>query len=143
MTADSTPHAPSARPTAEAFVVAIVTPAALFAAVTDWIMVIPALYATAAHALVLGLPWFLFLRSNRWLNLPVVMASGMAIGLLPIAIVTCPLWLSSSPTAFEWRGYVSSACLFSAFGGIAAMAFWAYLRLRQRMGPHHPVAADL
>jgi hypothetical protein len=122
-------------PTTEAFIVAIITPAALLALVTEWIMIIPALYVTAAHALVLGLPLFLLFRSKRWLNLPAVMASGMAIGLLPMAIVTCPLWLSGSPSAFEWRSDIKSACLFSAFGGIAAMAFWGYLRFRRRMSP--------
>jgi hypothetical protein len=123
-------------PTAEAFIVAVITPAALFALVTDWIMAIPALYVTAAHALVLGLPLFLLIRQRGWLNLPTTMAGGMVIGLLPIAIVTCPLWFNSSPTTFEWRSYISSACLFSALGGIAALAFSCYLRLRQRMRPN-------
>ena len=123
-------------PTIEAFVVAIVTPAALFAVVTEWIMVIPALYVTAAHALVLGIPLFLLVKYKGWLNLPVAMGAGMVIGFVPIAVVTCPLWLDSSPTAFEWRSYFSSACLFSALGGIAALAFWCHLRLRQRMSPN-------
>jgi hypothetical protein len=85
----------------------------------------------------LGLPLFLLFRSKRWLNLPAVMAGGMSIGLLPIAIVTCPLWLESSPTTFEWLSYIQSACLFSAMGGIAAVAFWGYLRLRQRMSSNN------
>lgn len=123
-------------PTIEAFIVAIVTPAALFAVVTELIMVIPAIYVTTAHALVLGLPLFLLVKRKGWFSLSVAMTAGMIIGFVPIAILTCPLWLASSPSAFEWRSYFSSACLFSALGGIAALAFWCYLRLRQPMRPN-------
>jgi hypothetical protein len=122
-------------PAVEAFVVATVAPAAIFAAMTSWIMVIPALYVTAAHTLVLGIPLFLLMRRKGWFNLASALTGGMVIGLVPIAIATWPLWLTSSPSNFEWLSYIKSACLFGAFGGFGALAFCAYLSMRERGRP--------
>ena len=130
-------------PTVEAFVIATIAPAAIFAATTTWIMIIPALYVTTAHTLVLGIPLFLFVRWKGRFNLASALIGGMAIGIVPIAIATWPLWANGSPSHFEWLSYIQSACLFGAFGGFGGLAFWSWLWMRERRNPKRDMQPTL
>jgi hypothetical protein len=121
-------------PVTEAFIVATLAPAVAVALLTrEWIAIIPALYFTAAHTAILGVPFFLLIRKRGWFNVVRASAGGLVIGLLPVATITCPLWLQSSPTTWEWRGYLSTVIAFGAFGGFGGLVFSVYLSARESM----------
>jgi len=100
-------------------------------------------FATLAHALLLGLPLFLFLRSRIRIGLIVSLAAGFLIGAVPLSVLglrvmfdrTYNAWVDGTPavvngipTPTGLLEYARAISTSGAFGLAAAFAFWAVLR---------------
>jgi hypothetical protein len=96
-----------------------------------------------AHALLLGLPLFLFLRSRIRVGLIVCLAAGFLVGAVPLPLLGLlatsggnysawtggtPIVVNGIPTLAGLLQHAQIAGLFGAFGLAAAFTFWAILR---------------
>lgn len=108
-----------------------------------------------AHALLLGLPLFLLLRSKSSLSGMKSVVAGFFVGAAGIAVFLWPLrhagmmtnaWVGSDrvqtvidgiPTVSGWLEYLSAVSVFGLFGAIGGAAFWAVYR-RLCLPAEHP-----
>ncbi|HSC08979.1 MAG TPA: hypothetical protein VLD59_19300 [Steroidobacteraceae bacterium] len=103
-----------------------------------------ALFISAVHVLVLGLPAFLLLHGLgkvRWWS---AITGGFVLGCIPVGVWTWPMrytdlkstssyWdgekmvqtmVDGVPTAAGWLSYVSSVSLMGLLGALGGLAFW-------------------
>ena len=120
----------------EAFVVACVAPAVIFAIWTMSVRTfIPAFLVALAHALFLGLPLFLLLRWKHLVNAATTMLGAFIIGCIPMAIWSLDVSDSELITAEifgaqGWVSYATGVLIAGALGLAAGIVFWFYLRFR-------------
>lgn len=104
---------------------------------------------SAAHALILGVPMFFFVKRFIGINFWSTSITGFLVALIPIAIWSWPLSYASSnmssshwngdhmvqtmingvPTIDGWLSYAKSAALFGLFGLVSGVVFWVVWRL--------------
>lgn len=102
---------------------------------------VPYVFAVAlAHAVILGLPIFLYLNARGRAGVVSSIVAGFAIGCLPIGLLTFPLWLGTNfnastngvPTVVNGvrtlAGWLEYLQLMGVFGAVAGMTFYATLR---------------
>jgi len=115
------------------------------AAINSWLI---SFFVALAHAIILGLPTYLFLRRLHLTNWWVSPIFGFIIGSVPSAIFTWPLthspvgytaWdgkamvdyvVNGVPTKAGWIQYFQSVCgvgLLGMLSGLAAWAVWYWL----------------
>jgi len=139
----------SANRCAEALLVAMLAPALVIALVTLHLAAaIPIAMVSSAHAIILGVPVYLFLRWRGWANAFTSVISGALIGAGPVALLLFPggnhlsAWNASAggvPTIVNgvateagWNGYFTTLEVFGAFGAASGLLFWLYLWWRSR-----------
>jgi len=103
-----------------------------------------ALWVTSAHAILFGLPAFLYLRSKQRINFISVICAGFAIGAVPSGILLWPLTFRDGTNAWSddirtiidgvptWAGWTEYAQVWLYFGGLGAlggMVFWLVQKL--------------
>jgi hypothetical protein len=105
---------------------------------------VPYVFAVAlAHAVMLGLPIFLYLNARGRAGFVASIVAGFAISALPVGLLTFPLWSGTNfnastngvPTVINgvatlagWLEYLQYLGLFGGLGAIAGVTFWATLR---------------
>jgi hypothetical protein len=87
------------------------------------------------HAVLLGLPLYLILRSRGWINVATCVIAGFAVGAGPDVIMS---WLTQHPQfdtatpmmveAAAWTGCFTSAMHFGTFGALSGLVFGLVLR---------------
>lgn len=117
----------------------------------QWILLTYSFAVALAHAVLLGLPLFLFLNWMGWANALSAILAGFAIGSIPIGVFFWLLrntdsgsssWSGETPTMVEgvltlagWIEYAETLALFGGFGAIGGLAFWLVLKTaRPRAG---------
>jgi hypothetical protein len=123
---------------------AALAPALAVAALSQSVRVAPlALWVTLGHVLLLGLPLFFFLQSKGWVNGISSMASGFAIGSMPMGfLLLISQWsmqsasIGGTPTVINhvmtlrgWLYYFEFLVYLGALGAFAGYAFWLILSL--------------
>jgi hypothetical protein len=139
----------SATRCAEALLVAMLAPALVIALVTrQFAAAIPIAMVSAAHAIVLGVPVFLFLRWRGWANAFTSVIGGALVGAGPVALLLfpggnrfagssasvggVPTMVNGVATEAGWNGYFNTLKIFGAFGAASGLLFWLYLWWRGR-----------
>jgi hypothetical protein len=128
-----------------AFLFAALTPALILAGLAGSIQLAPiAFFVSLGHAILLGLPLFLILRSTRWINAISSTVGGFIVGVIPGAFLSWP-WSPGSatsvsirgvptivdgiPTAAGWAQYVEISFYLGCFGAVGGFVFWLVLKL--------------
>jgi hypothetical protein len=128
-----------------AVLAASLAPAVVFAALGGSLSLLTiAFFVALAHAVTLGLPFYLLLRLKNWINGISTPLAGFIIGAIPVGVVTWPLrfpelrtnasvggvqtMIDGMPTAAGWLQYLQGLLFFGAFGFVGGLAFWATLR---------------
>jgi len=137
---------------AVAVLLAAQIPAVIFAVGGgQWIILTYAFAIALAHAVLLGLPLFLFLNWLGWANALSAVLAGFVIGSIPIGILFWRLsnndtgsssWSGQTPTMIDgvvtvngWIEYAEILAQFGGFGAIGGLAFWLVLKMaRPRAG---------
>jgi hypothetical protein len=133
---------------AASFLFAALAPASVMAALWYTTKVGPMVFTITfaialAHAVLLGLPLFLILRSRGWVNVMSCVAFGFVIGAAPAGVLTwpmhCPELHTSRPvdgvptilnravTAAGGASYVKPLIYFGSLGALGGFAFWVSL----------------
>jgi hypothetical protein len=137
------------RVVAEALLFACVLPGAVFLVLSLNLGLALFVFAVAvAHASVLGIPAYLFLRWRKWANVFTSVAGGFAAACLPVALLLFPgdgrfvgssAWsggvqtsVNGVPTAQGWQSYWDTVLLFGGCGALVGLAFWGYVCFRVR-----------
>jgi sulfite exporter TauE/SafE len=94
-----------------------------------------------AHLLVLGVPAFLYLRRNQWLEWRTALVLGLLAGLLPHLLMYprylygysssanwhgrhVQLYVDGSPTQYAWLRFGESCILYALVGAATALVLW-------------------
>jgi len=91
----------------------------------------------AAHALILGLPFYLFIKHRYRFSYKVSALSGFIVGLLPVSIFTFPITISQIsssingvptmvngvPTLAGWITYLQGILVYGLLGLVSAIVF--------------------
>ena len=133
--------------TATALLLAGLAPTAVFFAITGDLRLIPFVLVIAlGHAVILGLPTFLLLRSVGRVNLITSTAVGFVIGAGPITFLTLlslgsngsasingvPTIINGVPTLTGWLYQLQSWMLFGGLGALGGLTFFLILELAGR-----------
>jgi hypothetical protein len=134
--------------TATALLFAGLAPALVMAALWRTTKIAPTVFAITfaialGHAVFLGLPLFLILRSRRWINVMSCVVFGFAIGAAPAGVLSWPVHhpelhtsgpVDGVPTIFNRAitaaggvSYVKPLIYFGSLGVLSGFAFWASL----------------
>src|SRR5258708_18082499 len=143
-----------------AVLAAALAPAAGFAAVGGSLSLLTISFGIAlAHAVLLGLPTFLVLRTKNWVNGISTPVAGFIIGAIPVGVLSWPMrysdlksnaWtgpervqtmLDGVPTLAGWLPDLQGLLFFCAFRAVGGNTFWATLRVSGHL-PCCPSAAD-
>ena len=139
----------SATRCAEALLVAMLAPALVIALITlQLAAVIPIAMVSSAHAIVIGVPVYLFLRWRGWANAFTSVIGGALVGAVPVALLLfpggnrfagssasvggVPTMVNGAATEAGWNGYFNTLLVFGAFGAASGFLFWLYLWWRGR-----------
>jgi hypothetical protein len=128
-----------------AFLFAGLVPALVVAWLGGSVRLLPFAFGlTLGHAIVLGLPVFLFFRAKRWVNPFSSTGVGFVVGAVPGGVLTWPLrpgirgsasidgvltQIDGIPTVAGWLKYGEFLILLGAFGALAGLVFWLTLKL--------------
>ncbi len=145
-----------------AVLAAALAPAAVFAAVGGSLSLLTISFGIAlAHAVLLGLPTFLVLRTKNWVNGISTPVAGFIIGAIPVGVLSWPMrysdlksnaWtgpervqtmLDGVPTLAGWLQYLQGLLFFGAFGALGGIAFWATLRVAGQLPFRRADAEDI
>ena len=77
------------------------------------------------YAALFGMPLFLIGKSREWISLASCVVAGIAVGALPIGVLTWPA--DAGFAADGWNAYVQPLLYFGMFGALGGLAFWAML----------------
>ena len=85
------------------------------------------------HALLIGLPAYLMLRTHGWANLAAAIAVGVAAGATPVGLLTVSSAVQASDldaatAARAWIDWGELIAYLAANGAAAGAAFWATIR---------------
>lgn len=137
-------------PVVEAFMLGSLAAAlAALAWAMDGRYFLPALAIVFAHTLFLAVPLYALLRWKQRISAATTIGGAFLIGCTPMAIWSWPLayrelrgnvmdsrWgeimVNGVPTTAGWLAYASGVLIFGAFGLLAGLVFWFYLRFRGR-----------
>lgn len=130
--------APKCQPVIEAFILAVVVPALLWAPWGfAWFLIV--LVIAAVHALCLGVPLVWLLRPRGWLNMATAVVGGFMIGATPCAI---KMWRATTmggmATGIQWPDYLKTLLFYGAFGALSGFVFRGYLWAREKTPQEHP-----
>lgn len=133
---------------AASFLFAALAPASVMAALWYTTKIAPMVFAITfaialAHAVLLGLPLFLILRSKGWINVMSCVVFGFVIGAAPAGVLTWPMHrpelhtsgpvagvptiLNRAVTAAGGASYVKPLIYFGSLGALGGFAFWVSL----------------
>jgi hypothetical protein len=133
---------------ATAVLCAGLAPALVMAALWHTAEVVPLAFAftfviALAHALLLGLPLFLVLRSKGLVNVVTTVVFGFAVGAAPDGVLTWPMQhaaytmiasvegvstiIDGILTAAEWVSYIKPVIYCGSLGALGGLAFWVAL----------------
>jgi len=133
---------------AASFLFAALAPASVMAALWYTTKIAPMVFAITfaialAHAVLLGLPLFLILRSKGWINVMSCVVFGFAVGAVPAGVLTWPMQhpelhtnasvdgvpaiINGAITAAGWVSYVKPVIYCGLFGALGGVAFWVAL----------------
>ena len=102
---------------------AALAPAAVFAALGGSVRLLTLGFLVAlAHAVLLGLPFYLLLRMKGWVNAASTAIGGFFIGVVPAGVVSLPLESAN----------VEGLLAFGGLGLLGGLAFWATLRVTRQ-----------
>jgi hypothetical protein len=77
------------------------------------------------HATLFGMPRFLIGRSREWISLASCVFSGIAVGALPIGVLT---WPAQAGFAVDgWSAYLQPLLYFGMFRALGGLVFWTIL----------------
>ena len=127
-----------------AFLLAALAPALLVGGMGQSLYLMTlAFVVSLAHAIVLGLPFFLIFRSVGRINALTSIVGGFFAGAIPIALFTwpfrpgngssysfdnVPMIIDGTPTSAGWISYGQGVIYFGCFGALAGLVFWLVLR---------------
>jgi hypothetical protein len=77
------------------------------------------------RATLFGMPRFLIGKSREWISLASCVVAGIAVGALPIGVLTWPA--DAGFAADGWSAYLQPLLYFGMFGALGGLAFWAIL----------------
>jgi hypothetical protein len=114
--------------------------------VRTWGVLVASLTFSAAHVVLLGAPAYFLLRWRGLLRWWSITAAGFVLGALPLGAMTWPLryaalgssssvngvdtMINGTVTTAGWLQYAQGVFFFGACGVIAAVTFFAVLRMR-------------
>jgi hypothetical protein len=146
---------------ATAGVFASLAPALMMAALWHTAQVAPVAFVftfviALAHAVLLGLPLFLVLRSKGLVNVVTSVVFGFAVGAVPDGGLTWPMQhaaytmtasvegvstiIDGIPTAAEWASYIKPVIYCGSLGALGGLAFWVALLCAGGSGKAAPAA---
>jgi len=127
-----------------AFLFAALIPAFILAGLTGSVgLAAIAFYIALGHAILLGLPLFLILRSRQWINAISSTVGGFIVGVIPGGVLSWPLTpgggsvsirgvptvVDGIPTAAGWAQYLEILFYLGCFGAVAGFVFWLVLKV--------------